>query len=173
MLFNIHNACGATVETSRPAQLTALTGASKMSNSGKRKFRRTMMYRPAAVEFGGIGIVDPKCLVGEFFVGQGRHDRPAAQLEIERSRDGVHGVPQRFCLQPAAIHLPEKAIVGIDAGMFLGEEIAAPADRCAKAESVGANRLMLPPVRDEFRGQPVEQLGMCRRLPHFAEVVGC
>ena len=42
-LFMNHSACGATVVTSRTGQLTEFTGASKTSNMGKRKFRRTMM----------------------------------------------------------------------------------------------------------------------------------
>ena len=80
----------------------------------------------------------------------------------ERSRDGQHDVAQRFRVEPAAIHPPQQAIVGIDR---VRPAVVGAAHGVGTAQDQAADQALLgPAVRDEPQRQGVEQLGMRGRL---------
>src|SRR5207249_10686129 len=43
---------------------------------------------------------------GRLHTGKGRHDRAPADLEVERSRNGMNRVPNSLCFQTSSIHAP-------------------------------------------------------------------
>ncbi len=88
--------------------------------------------------------------------------------EIEVAGDGQHGVADRLGIEPPSREAPEPAIVGIDCGV-VRVEIARELVGLGK-EDLAVDRLDRPAAGDEPGGEPVEQLGMGRRLAAEPEV---
>ena len=112
-------------------------------------------------------------LVGVAVAGEGRcrdrrvHARPI-HLAVELAAGGQHRVADHFDLEPAVGHAPQQAVVGVDAGEARIVVGAEPVGAAGQDQAVKC--LQAPAVLDEPVGQPVEQLGMGRRLAHRAEV---
>ena len=94
----------------------------------------------------------------------------SAARGVEFAGHRQHGVAHRFVFEPAAVEAPQQAVVRVagdllwrrTAGLLVGgrshDEAVQPLDR--------------PAVLDEIAGQPVEQVGVGRRLGAQAEVAG-
>ncbi len=89
------------------------------------------------------------------------------RLEIETAGGEEHGIAERLGFEPAAVLPAEKEIVRIAApvrrsvGLLIGRGV----------DDEPVHGLDRPAGPDEFRGQPVEQLGMRGRGAEPAEVV--
>ena len=91
---------------------------------------------------------------------------------IELAAGGQHGVANLLGIEPPDGSFPEQAVLGIES--LAGSEVALAA---LSGLTIGRGsqdqpmqRLDVPAARDEFRRQPVEQLGMAGCLAHAAEV---
>ena len=103
------------------------------------------------------------------FSGYSRGNAGPSAARGERSRDGQHDVAQRFRVEPAAIHPPQQAIVGIDR---VRPAVVRTAHGVGTAQHQAADQALLgPAVRDEPQREGVEQLRVGGRLAATSEVI--